>query len=266
MVSTNSTIACIVSTAAVMQTCIAALQAAAAANASLAATFPFNVPPVAQGLGLSSNSDVACGPQQALSSSRFGGECIDCTNAAIQGSQCICYPGYTANLIGPAACGPRINPAGNASDAAALAWQLCQLYGTSLDKMMQGQLSDRLVLNMYLDAFSQQAAYLLDWTSIYEANQTFWKDYVVDWRMPKSPSRWAGVAPNCSACTNGMFKDIYTGRQVRARDDRFQAVNTFRLLGYLLFTVSYPCPQLWDPQDPLKDMYGRYDKTMCAQL
>lgn len=55
----------------------------------------------------------------------------------LQGNMCTCQPGYTTNLIGPAACGPSINPTGNASDAAALAGQLCTLYGNAFDRMMQ---------------------------------------------------------------------------------------------------------------------------------
>lgn len=67
---------------------------------------------------------------------------------------------------------------------------------------------------MYLDAFVKQAAYLMDWTSIYEANVTFWRDYVVDERMPSSPTRRTGIGPNCTACKSGKFKDIYTKKQV----------------------------------------------------
>lgn len=64
-------------------------------------------------------------------------------------------------------------------------------------------------------AFRRQAAYLLDWASIHDANATFWQELVVDDRMPASPSRRPGVGPNCTACRQGMFKDIYTKQQVR---------------------------------------------------
>lgn len=47
------------------------------------------------------------------------------------------------------------------------------------------------------------------------------------------------------------------------RDDRFLAVQTFRLIGYLLYSAGYPCTPLWDLADPFRKMYGRHDKAMC---
>jgi hypothetical protein len=81
---------------------------------------------------------------------------------------------------------------------------------------VQGQLADRLVHSMYLDAFMQQAAYLVDWGSLQEANATFWLQHVVDERMPSSPSRRSGVGPKCTKCDRlGTVKDIYTKQRVR---------------------------------------------------
>lgn len=54
--------------------------------------------------------------------------------------------------------------------------------------------------------------------------------------------------------------------QVPVHDDRFKAVNTFRLFGYLLQQAGYPCTQLWDPDDPLGWMYGRYERPLCAAI
>jgi hypothetical protein len=82
--------------------------------------------------------------------------------------------------------------------------------------MQQGELADRLVRSMYLDAFMQQAAFLLDWGFLQEANASFWQQQVVDERMPSSPSRRTGVGPKCTSCDRqGMFKDIYTKEKVR---------------------------------------------------
>jgi len=53
------------------------------------------------------------------------------------------------------------------------------------------------------------------------------------------------------------------GTQVAPRDDRFQAVRTLRFIGYLLSRAGYPCSRLWDPDDPLRDDYGRYDRVIC---
>lgn len=54
---------------------------------------------------------------------------------------------------------------------------------------VQGTLGDRLVQTMYLDAFRQQAAYLLDYAAVDDAAEYFWKTYVPDERMPASPTR-----------------------------------------------------------------------------
>lgn len=82
----------------------------------------------------------------------------------------------------------------------------------------QGELADRLVHSMYLETFMQQAAYLMDWGFLQDANASFWQQYVVDGRMPSSPSRRTGVGPKCSSCDRqGMFRDIYTKQQVRER-------------------------------------------------
>jgi hypothetical protein len=45
---------------------------------------------------------------------------------------------------------------------------------------------------MYLGAFQQQAAYLLDQAAVQEAAEVFWKTYVPDERMPASPTRRCG--------------------------------------------------------------------------
>jgi hypothetical protein len=42
---------------------------------------------------------------------------------------------------------------------------------------------------MYLEAFKQQAAYLLDAAAVQEAAEVFWRSYVPDERMPASPTR-----------------------------------------------------------------------------
>lgn len=55
--------------------------------------------------------------------------------------------------------------------------------------VVQGLLGDRLVHLMYLEAFTQQAAYLLDQAAVQEAAEVFWSSYVPDERMPASPTR-----------------------------------------------------------------------------
>jgi hypothetical protein len=82
--------------------------------------------------------------------------------------------------------------------------------------MRQGELADRLVRSMYLDAFMQQAAFLVDWGFLQQANASFWQQHVVDERMPSSSSRRTGVGSKCTSCDrHGKFKDIYTKEKVR---------------------------------------------------
>lgn len=49
------------------------------------------------------------------------------------------------------------------------------------------------------------------------------------------------------------------------RDDRFRAMQAFRLMGYLLNSAGFPCPALWDPANPLEWKYGVYHRKMCLQ-
>ncbi|WIA33715.1 hypothetical protein OEZ86_006833 [Tetradesmus obliquus] len=200
------------------EVCLTALQeglASAADAATLRSVFPFTAPPLAAG-GPDSAPEAACA-EGSLLSPAFGGECIDCSNAAPEGAICRCLPGFVSNLVGPAACGPAVGLNSNASDAAALAAQLCDAYASYYEKMMQGELADHLVHSMYLETFMQQTAYLMDWGFLQDANASFWQQYVVDERMPSSPSRRTGVGPKCSSCDRqGMFRDIYTKQQVRA--------------------------------------------------
>lgn len=65
--------------------------------------------------------------------------------ACKQGATCRCLPGFVSNLVGPAACGPAISPNSNASDAAALAAQLCDTYASYYEKMMQVREQQRVV-------------------------------------------------------------------------------------------------------------------------
>lgn len=61
--------------------------------------------------------------------------------------------------------------------------------------MAQGQLADRVVHAQYLAAFQQQATFLLDPTAVALGAEDFWRSFVVDDRMPTSPTRrWADVA------------------------------------------------------------------------
>ena len=80
-------------------------------------------------------------------------------------------------------------------------------------------------------------------------------------------TRQHGLAPSCIKCDGaGRFQDWRTRTTRPLRDARFEAVHTFRFLGYLLQEAGYPCPALFDRDDPFKKVYGYYDPEICKPL
>ena len=49
-------------------------------------------------------------------------------------------------------------------------------------RTLQKMLPDRAIVKLMLRAFAQSAAPLMDWTDIYNANITFYNEYVFDQR------------------------------------------------------------------------------------
>lgn len=50
-------------------------------------------------------------------------------------------------------------------------------------------------------------------------------------------------------------------------DFYFDAMNTFRFIGYLLAKpIGQPCPALWDPSNPRQWKYGPYRNVLCKPI
>mmetsp|Transcript_28722 Transcript_28722/g.73736 ORF Transcript_28722/g.73736 Transcript_28722/m.73736 type:complete len:107 (-) Transcript_28722:53-373(-) len=97
-------------------------------------------------------------------------------------------------------------------------------------------------------------------------------------RRPDSPSRAAGLEPNCNLCDgDGNFEATSSwgqrtsmtakprpGFEHHIQDERYDAVNKFRLMGAALNLAGHPCLALFDPANPQKPMYGPYRERICA--
>ncbi len=60
---------------------------------------------------------------------------------------------------------------------------------------------------------------------------------------------------------------MFSRPQALVYDYHFASMNTFRVIGYVLYTsMAYPCPALWNPGNPLEWTYGPFDNTMCRPL
>jgi len=68
--------------------------------------------------------------------------------------------------------------------------RLCSMSARLCSMSLQGLLSDRLVHTTYVDSFRQLAAYLMDHAAVEAARHAFLQTYVLDERMPLSPTRW----------------------------------------------------------------------------
>ncbi|MEW5314831.1 MAG: hypothetical protein WDW38_006300 [Sanguina aurantia] len=237
-----------------------------AATLGLAHSFPFTAPPVtSEDLSYNATANTSC-PANSSWTSRLGGECIACGPGAVaaQGNSCTCPPTVVVNLVGANACGASISPIGNATDAADLAVELCAQYSGMLLRWQEHLLSDKVVARLFIPAFLRQASLFMDESLLADVNATFAATLVFDARRPASPTRATGLKPNCNRCTDGMFLDAFSGDMVPVYDNHFEAMNVFRLIGFILVRVAgASCPALWDPAEPRKWMYGYYDEVVC---
>ncbi|KAK9810019.1 hypothetical protein WJX72_003492 [[Myrmecia] bisecta] len=163
-------------------------------------------------------------------------------------------------------CSPAAN-CPNPPYAASLGAELCANFTQASIELHNGQLSDAIVGEEYLNAYVERASYLNDTGMMLEANETFWSTLYFDERHLASPTRQHGLWPNCNRCQDGQFTDLWTGNQVPVYDRRFKAVHTLRFIGYLLLQNGYPCPALFDPNDAFKGIYGKYNAAhICKPL
>eukprot|EP00798_Chlamydomonas_sp_ICE-L_P017074 gene17074-23369_t len=163
---------------------------------------------------------------------------------------------------------------------------------------IKNRLSEKIVARLFLKAFTQQATPIMDWSQINAANQTFYNTYVFDDRIPESPTRHLGIKPNCNKCTGyGTFDNTFQGKKPTQHlgtkpncdkcteygtfgnifygklpgspvyDYHFDAMNTFRVIGYILYEVAgRTCPDLWDPANPREWEYGFYEDVLCKPI
>ena len=146
---------------------------------------------------------------------------------------------------------------------------LCLQYTNLYNTWVNRTLSDNIVYELFLPAFTQQAAGLINANDVTSANQTIYSQYMLDNRYPSSPTRQVGgIKPNCNKCTDGTFTSV-TNQKILTDvyDYRFGAMNVFRVIGYALYTKTGKiCPALWDPQNPLAWTYGPYSNVLCQAI
>lgn len=263
------------------QSCVVELRAALVRDPSLLQRspyffHPFNAP---ASLPTVEQGNLSC-PDTDVPSLRNAGECISCETGTVSmnGTLCSCPPGSPTFLVGLQACGAEGSVLGDAPTMPALAEALCVKYSQKLTEMYQGFLSDRLVNSAFVSAFAEEAALLLDEAIIFEANKTVLEEYPMNERRPDSPSRADGIDPNCNLCDGeGKFEaTVAWGQRLdmeadtaprltrHVQDERYDAVNKFRLIGAALNIAGRPCPALFDPAEPREGMYGPYVERICA--
>lgn len=217
-----------------------------------------NVHKSATGLGISAQAvtNSTCGANEAFSS-HFGGECIDCGTGEVQYSEntqqplsCVCPTDRIQNLIGSPACGGPKSVIEEANTTRQVANSLCAFYSQKYDGLLSQQTSALSVIHTYIEDFQDQAHLLLDIDEMSRINKTFVDKYMFDERLEKSPTRKSGIHPNCYKCDtvetqqNGqivgvsMFKDFNSGALGEVQDVFFQAVHTFRLIGFALHSLG----------------------------
>ena len=149
-----------------------------------------------------------------------------------------------------------------------LAESLCLQYTTLYQSWVNRTLSDNIVSDLFLSAFTKQAAGLIDANDILAANKTLYSQYMLDNRYPSSPTRQAGgVKPNCNKCKDGTFTSVTNDMTLTdVYDYRFGAMNVFRTIGIALFSRGRTCPALWDPSNPFAWTYGAYSNVLCQPI
>jgi len=232
--------------------------------------FPYDRPPITA-YGLNDFGVSSCpGSNVALETVRFGGECVACGSGKAEitpQGNCTCPDTVLVPLLGQVACGRSISSDGSAINADMLSVSLCAQY-TQQEQWLQEALPARTVARLLLKAFTFQASPLLDVSQVEAANTTFYEQHVFDDRFPSSPTRKYGLKPNCNKCKDGLFNNTFSGsRATPVYDTHFDAMNTFRLIGYILSSVlQSPCPALWDPANPNQWKYGPYKDLLCTAI
>ncbi|PNW88281.1 hypothetical protein CHLRE_01g022550v5 [Chlamydomonas reinhardtii] len=228
---------------------------------------PFTAPPLAS-YNLASWRATSCPAPGQVLGPRFGGECVSCgPNGVRANNTCVCPPNVLPNKVGNTACGDLVSPDGAANLTSLPNW-LCTHFSQAQEQWREKTLLAQNVAKLYSEAFLKLASPLLDLTNLQQAYNAFNATLIFDNRRPDSPTRRQGIKPNCNKCVDGQFKNtINLNQKVPVFDWSFDAMNTFRFIGYALDQVlGYPCPALWDAADPLQWKYGYYDQVICVDM
>ncbi|KAG2449168.1 hypothetical protein HYH02_005915 [Chlamydomonas schloesseri] len=232
-----------------------------------AGVLPFAAPPLTS-YNLSSWRAGSCPAPGQVLGPRLGGECIACgPNGVKANNTCVCPPNALPNKVGSMACGDLVSPDGAANLTSLPGW-LCSTYTKAQEQWREKLLLAQNVAKLYPQAFLNQASPLMDYTQLMQAYDVFNATLIFDDRRPDSPTRRQGIKPNCNRCVNGQFKNtINLNQEVPVFDWSFDAMNTFRFIGYVLDTVlGYPCPAMWDSANPREWKYGYYDQVICTDM
>ena len=233
-----------------------------------------NVHKSSTGLGIASAAvtNSTCGENEAFSPN-FGGECIACGTGQVQYSQgtlqplsCSCPQTHEVHLVGSPACGAPKSLIRDSTTPKETASALCTLYSEKYDGLSSHQTSALSVVHGYVDEFLDHAHMLIDRDAMSRLNETFVGTFMFDEREKNTPTRKGGIKPNCYSCNEGVFEDFNTGAKAEVNDVYFEAVHTFRLIGFALGSLGYPCDHLFSIEDPFKKMYGAFTDEICQNL
>ena len=237
------------------------------------------------GVDVSTLTNSTCGANEAFSAN-FGGECVDCGEGSVEYDlatgkplSCSCASTRERRAIGGPFCGRFRFPLcggqatpfcgvsnSTATSARDVAASVCSFYAEKYGDLLERRASALSVAHAYLEDFLELAHSFLDRDDLYAANETFASSFAFDERHGDSPTRRLGVKPNCYHCNGGEFEDFETGQRSKVRDDFFDAVQVFRLIGFVLHTKGYPCDALFSASDPFRKAYGSFTEEVCQAL
>jgi len=244
--------------------CVAAIAACTAPGAAACAASTAGLPNVfPSSIADRAGAAAAC-PAGSAYSARFGGECVPCgRGAAAAAGGCDCAA--AGQVAAPVGAGCREAAGLQGTEPEVLA-KICSEMTAEKERLFAGAASDRVLVELSAGLLADLAPGIFDRAWIATLNATFWELYVSDPRS-SAPTRELGVT-SCASCegTSDVFTDYATGKPAHVVDLRFMAVQTLRLIGYLLNEKRSRCPALWDSNEPLKVDYGPYDAEICKAL
>ena len=206
-------------------------------------------------------------PLGQVLAARFG-ECVRCGSGGVEvdakGREvCGCAATQITRLVGEEGCADVYAQGVQSASVRDVAASLCASFSARLEQLRAGLVGDAEVAASYVRAFVDLASPFINEEFVRSKREEF-VPYLFDERN-YSPSRQkAGVGATCQYCdADGRFAS-HTGGTAKPEDLRHRAVETFRFIGFLLAEMNHDCPALFDPNEPLKAMYGEYKPALCS--